>query len=288
MNAGVSFNDQSLRYKRLTDINSDYVATQNKNIAAPRIALLYKIDPSISLYALAAKGFSPPSLAEVHPQDRIFHSELQPEYGWNFETAIKGDILHHRLQFDLAFYDFELKDAIVLRNNALGQQYFVNAGSISEKGIELWLKYHLLEHTTNFIKGLNIWSSYTYQPYYFSSYTQGINDYSGNAVTGVPKNNWVTGVEIETKNFYFNMLYTETSALPLDDANDEYSDAYHLLQAKLGKHFSIQKLHAHFYAGVDNLLNECYSLGNDINAASRRFYNPTAQRNFYAGINLSF
>ena len=288
LNAGVSFNDQSLRYKRLTDINSDYVATQNKNIAAPRIALLYKIDPSISLYVLAAKGFSPPSLAEVHPQDRIFHSELQPEYGWNFETAIKGDILHHRLQFDLAFYDFELKDAIVLRNNALGQQYFVNAGSISEKGIELWLKYHLLEHTTNFIKGLNIWSSYTYQPYYFSSYAQGINDYSGNAVTGVPKNNWVTGLEMETKNFYFNMQYTETSALPLDDANDENSDAYHLLQAKLGKHFSVQKSHAHVYAGVDNLLNECYSLGNDINAASRRFYNPAAKRNFYMGINLSF
>jgi len=289
LNAGVSFNNQSLHYKRLTDLNTDYVTTQNKNIAAPRIALLYKINPNISLYTLAAKGFSPPSLAEVHPQDRIFHSELQPEYGWNFETAIKGNVLHHRLQFDLALYDFELKDAIVIRNNAQGQQYFVNAGSISEKGLELWVKYNLLNHPINFINALNIWSSYTYQPYYFSSYTQGANDYSGNAVTGVPKNNWVTGLEMETKkNFYFNIQYTQTSALPLDDANDEYSDVSHLLQAKLGKHFSIPKLNIHVFAGADNLLNELYSLGNDINAAARRFYNPAPKRNYYVGVNLSF
>ena len=289
LNAGASFNNQSLHYKRLTDVNTDYVTTQNKNIAAPRIALLYKIDPYISLYALAAKGFSPPSLAEVHPQDRIFHSELQPEYGWNFETAVKGDILHHRLQFDVAVYDFELHNAIVIRNNALGQQYFVNAGSISEKGAELWLKYHLISHSDNFISVMNIWSSCTYQPYYFSTYTQGINNYSGNAVTGVPKNNWVIGIDLETKKqLYFNIQYTQTSSLPLDDANDEYADASHLLQAKMGKHFSIQKIHLHLFAGADNLLNELYSLGNDINAAARRFYNPAAKRNFYVGLNLNF
>ncbi len=289
LNAGLSFNDQSMHYKRLTDVNTDYVTTQNKNIAAPRIALLYKLDRSISLYAIAAKGFSPPSLAEVHPQDRIFHSELQPEYGWNFETAIKGDILQHHLQFDLAVYDFELKDAIVIRNNGQGQQYFINAGSISEKAVELWMKYHLLDHSTNCISALNIWSSYTYQPYYFTSYKQGVNDYSGNAVTGVPKNNWVTGIEMETKkNLYFNIQYTQTSSLPLDDANDEYADANHLLQAKMGKHFSIQRTVVHVYVGADNLLNEHYSMGNDINAAARRFYNPAAERNFYLGMNLRF
>lgn len=287
LNAGISLNNQAMHYKRLTDVNTNYVNTNNENVLAPRIALLYKISQHISLYSLAAKGFSPPSLAEVHPQDRIFHSELQPEYGWNFETAIKGDILNHRLQFDFAVYDFELKDAIVIRNNSQGAQYFVNAGSISEKGIELWMKYDLLNQRTGFLKTLNVWSSYTHQPYYFNSYVQGTNNYAGNAVTGVPKNNFVVGVDAVTKNnFYLNIQYTQTSSLPLDDANDEFTSASHLLQLKLGKNFSLHKTSVHVFVGADNLLNEVYSLGNDINAAARRFYNPATGRNYFAGVSL--
>ncbi|OIR13190.1 colicin I receptor precursor [mine drainage metagenome] len=287
LNAGVSLNNQMMHYKRLTDANTNYVNTNNENVLAPRVALLYKINQHVSLYSLAAKGFSPPSLAEVHPQDRIFHSELQPEYGWNFETALKGDILNHRLQFDLALYDFELKDAIVIRNNAQGAQYFVNAGSISEKGIELWMKYNLLNQRTGFLKTLNVWGSYTYQPYYFNSYVQGTNNYAGNAVTGVPKNNFVVGLDAAAKNnFYLHIQYTQTSSLPLDDANDEFANASHLLQLKLGKHFRMHKTTVHVFAGADNLLNEVYSLGNDINAAARRFYNPASARNYFIGAAL--
>jgi iron complex outermembrane receptor protein len=38
------------------------------------------------------------------------------------------------------------------------------------------------------------------------------------------------------------------------------------------------------FAGADNLLDEKYSLGNDINAAGNRFYNAAPRRNFYVGV----
>ncbi|MCH5683606.1 hypothetical protein LWM68_04585 [Niabella sp. W65] len=41
------------------------------------------------------------------------------------------------------------------------------------------------------------------------------------------------------------------------------------------------------YAGADNLLNENYSLGNDINAVSGRYYNAAPRRNYYAGAAFS-
>jgi len=44
------------------------------------------------------------------------------------------------------------------------------------------------------------------------------------------------------------------------------------------------KLKLNFYFGGDNLLNETYSLGNDINAAGGRYYNTAAKRNYYAGV----
>lgn len=288
-NAGASINQQSLHFKRLTDANTDYINTYNPKMVAPRVAVLYKWNHTVSLYALAAKGFSPPSLAEVHPQDRIFHSELQPEYGWNIETGVKGNLFKNRLQFDLALYDFELKDAIVIRNNAQGSQYFVNAGSIAEKGVELWMKFRVLHQSKTFISSLNVWGSYTYQPYFFSNYVQGTNNYSGNAVTGVAKNNLVMGIDLEThQNMYCHIQLTQTSSLPVDDANSEFADAFHLLQIKLGKHFNSSKMDTHVFAGADNLLNELYSLGNDMNAAAKRFYNPAAGRNIYVGMSIKF
>ena len=43
-----------------------------------------------------------------------------------------------------------------------------------------------------------------------------------------------------------------------------------------------------FYAGIDNLLNETYSLGNDINAAANRFYNAAPNRNYYVGLSFQW
>jgi len=39
---------------------------------------------------------------------------------------------------------------------------------------------------------------------------------------------------------------------------------------------------------ADNLLNKHYSLGNDINAAGNRYFNPAAKRNFIVGCNVKF
>jgi iron complex outermembrane receptor protein len=35
-------------------------------------------------------------------------------------------------------------------------------------------------------------------------------------------------------------------------------------------------------------LNEKYSLGNDLNAFGERYFEPSPERNYFAGINFSF
>ena len=276
------------RYKRITDASFlNYAHSTSGNVIAPRLALNYAISKNIFLYAVTAKGFSPPSLAEIHPSDGLFHTELKPEYGWNEEVGWKGGLWHHRFEFDMAFYYFHLNNAIVSRNNAAGNQYFVNAGGADEKGIECWMQYHLLTKSFSLFQKIDVFSSYSYQPYYFTTYLQGNNNYSGNAVTGVPQHIHVVGLNMQLKqNWYANILYNTVDAIPLNDANDEYANAYHLLQCKLGKTFVWHTTKVEIYMGGDNLLNELYSLGNDINAAGRRYYNPAAARNFYGGVKV--
>jgi iron complex outermembrane receptor protein len=290
VNAGVSLNEQLYKYKRLPAV--DYVHSSTKIIAAPRIALLYKLSNDISLYALAAKGFSPPSLAEVHPSDGNFYSNLQAEYGWNVEAGLKGNILNNKLMFDIAFYRFKLQDAIVRRNNAAATEYFINAGSTIQQGIEASIQYKLIDNNSNYITSLSISNSYSYQPYRFNDYMIGTSNYSGNAITGVPKTINVSALNIVARNWLFaNFSFNYTSSIPLTDANDAYSTDYRLGQIKIGckgrKNSGI-KISYEIFMGMDNVFDQLYSLGNDINALGKRYFNPAPSQNGFVGIKVCF
>ena len=287
LNAGLSINQQQFHYQRISDPLAIIQTKSTQIVPAPRFSLLYDINSSIAVYGLLAYGFSPPSLSEVRPSDGNYYGELAPEKGWNWEMGLKGFLWKNKLQFDFAYYHFQLTDAIVRRNNAAGAEYFINAGSAMQQGVEATLHATLLKSKTAFLNKAIIWSSYSFQPYHFINYSQGSISYSGNEMTGVPKNISVTGIDLEIlQKITLHSSINIVSVIPLTDANDAYADAYQLLQFKMDYPISINKWAALFYLGVDNALNQNYSLGNDINAAGKRYYNPAAQRNIFAGIHF--
>ena len=77
------------------------------------------------------------------------------------------------------------------------------------------------------------------------------------------------------------------SNIPLTDANDAFANAYQLLQIKIDYPIPFKKWPSQIFAGIDNALDQNYSLGNDINAAGKRYYNPAAKRNFFIGIHFN-
>ncbi|MDE3251319.1 MAG: TonB-dependent receptor [Bacteroidota bacterium] len=288
--AGLSLNNQSYRYQRTTDPDPAFVKKSIADELTPRLAVLYRLSPAVSWYLLAAKGFSPPALAEIRPSDGNYYGNLNAESGWNIESGWKGTAFHRRLTFDLAAYFFRLNNAIVRRTNLSGAEYFVNAGGTRQNGIEAMFKYELIREGIHFIRQWQVWSSYSFQPYRFVDYRQGSIDYSGNSITGVPRNIWVSGMDLEAAGgWYANFSLNAVSRLPLTDANDVYAAAYQLAQLKLGCRITGRHhMQLDLYAGVDNLLNQSYSLGNDINALGKRYYNPAPERNLYTGILCKF
>lgn len=287
---GISRNVQTNDYKALYQSpTSGFLRAKSNELWSPRISFLYNILQSFHFYASAAKGFSPPSIAEIHPSGGGFNDSLQPEYGWNFELGLKGNAFGNRLLFDASVYNFGLENAIVRRSSATINEYYVNAGKTHQPGAELWLKSFLINSPGQFIKVLNLSNSFSYQPYKFVNYQIGNNNYDGNSLTGVPKYINVTTLELETKpGLYLNSIFNIVSSLPLDDANDMFAKAYQLWQAKMGYHHLQHFFQYDIYIGVDNILNQTYSLGNDINAYGRRFYNPAPGINYYTGIDFYF
>ena len=287
--AGFSLNSQLVDFVRNTD--NPILKTQKSTnpIIAPRLGISFQLSKEVNAYAIVSFGYSPPSLAEIRPSDGKFYGDLQPERGWNKEIGLKGFLWNNQLQFDLAYYHFYLKQAIVRRNNAAGSEYFVNAGSTLQQGLEAYVKYKFIKNNSIKKWGLVAWSSYAFQPYKFDNYQQGTTVYSGNALTGVARNTWVTGIEWQwLKHYYLNLSMNAVDPIPLTDANDATAMAYQLVQVKTGYPFIVRKWKLHVYAGIDNLLNQAYSLGNDINAAGKRYYNPAAEQNYFLGLNLQF
>jgi len=258
----------------------------------PRIALSYLLDDQFSLRSSISKGYSPPSLAEVRASNNVINIDLQPEYGWNYEAGIRYEGLNKRLFVDVTGFYYNLKNAIVRRTVLINEKeadYFINAGGTKQWGLESSLAFWIIpSNGNNFIRGLQLRNSYTLSRFKFDKYIDKTVDFSGNSLTGVPKATVINSTDVRLpKGFYLFLQHNYTSSIPLNDANTVYAKKYHLVQAKIGKkNLRIGKTLLEVYAGADNLLNEKYSLGNDLNPLGGRYFNAAATRNFYGGLTL--
>ena len=288
--AGASTNAYQYKYRRLSGNDNSKKRKRFDEQLLPRIAVLYPFRQYATVFASVSKGYSPATLAEIRASDANINTSLQPEFGWNYEMGARVYSANKILQLDVSAYYFKLQQAIVRRNNAAGEEYFINAGGTNQKGVELKAAWSLIENSTAFLSSVKLWSAYTYNDYHFTNYIIGNADHSDNRLTGVPRHLSVTGLDVHTRyGFYLYTSFNHTTKLPLNDANTAFADAYNLLQGKLGwKHRVNSSFSLDIYAGIDNALNETYSLGNDINAVGNRYFNPSPMRNYLAGAVLEF
>jgi len=118
------------------------------------------------------------------------------------------------------------------------------------------------------------------------TFKQVANDFSGNKLPSVAPNTVAATLDIMTRpGIYTNITWYYSDAIPLNDANTEFASSYNLTGIRAGwrKHIS-KKINLDVFAGVDNLFDVQYSLGNDINAAANRFYNAAAGVNYFGGV----
>jgi iron complex outermembrane receptor protein len=286
LQAGISLNDFGYHFER-TQGNPQTGVTKAPFEAelVPRLALYVKITPSLALHASASKGFSPPTLAEIRPSAGGLSLDLQAEQGWSYEAGGKGSLWRKRLQFDATLFRFTLDNAIVRRVNAAGAEYFTNAGGTRQQGLETYVEgYPIISWSAPLVQSLRIWTSATFSDFTFENYSSGSTDYSGNELTGVPRQVVLFGWDLTfLRHLNWNTTFNYTSRLPLNDANSVYASDYRLWQSRLGWKKSLRRFRLEIFAGVDNAADELYSLGNDINAFGGRYYNPAPVRNYYGG-----
>ncbi|MBX2961201.1 MAG: TonB-dependent receptor [Cyclobacteriaceae bacterium] len=285
--AGASINGLQYTFQRLSDVGSPEEQMVYTPKLMPRLALLFTPNKVMSVYGSVSRGFSPPTLAEINASNGVFNRDLEAETGTNYELGIRKNWFRQIIKSEITGFFFALDETIVIRREDDGSEYFVNAGETKQKGIEFKLSVVPVIPKNSFVSNLSIWTSYAYNDFRFGDYIKGQDDFSGNQLTGTPAHVVSGGADVALRSgVYFRATIIHTGKLPLNDANAVYADAYTLPGFRVG----YQNKRLEIYAGGDNLLDQTYSLGNDLNAVGGRYYNAAPARNFFGGlkINLAF
>lgn len=252
-----------------------------ETIFSPRAAIVRKLGSYQSITAKIAQGYSPPSIAEMRPSAGIINTNLQAEKGWNKEIAWRGASHNNLFNWDLTAYLFNLNETIVVRRAADGSDYFANVGETTQKGLELTTSWKA--HKYLFIN-----NSTTWQDFRFTDYTTSGKTYNGNFLTGTsPFQNSFLAILTHPSGFSWNQQYIFSDYLYLNDANTDRLPAYRIWNSKIAYQKVKPKFSWELWFAMENILNETYSLGPDLNAAAGRYYNAAPGRNFTIGLKIN-
>ena len=287
--AGISINDSKIGLVRTSNVPASALNRKFENQLAPRFAMLYKVDENVSVYGSIARGFSPPTISELSPSGSAINNELNAETGNNVELGTKGSALQNKLSWDVSAFYYRLGNSIVQRRDALGGDFYINAGSTRQKGLETSVSYRLGKFVERqFNTNSKIWISHTWYHFNYKDFKQLTADFTGKQLPSVAPATVAAGLDLYSKTgLYANITYQYTDPIALNDGNTAYASSYNLLGLRTGYKTMFSKAYSiEIFAGADNLFDVKYSLGNDINAFGGRYFNVAAGRNYFAGVSL--
>lgn len=293
---GININKTIYDFRDLFNAaNANTSATRNfETLLLPSLDLNYKITNLSSVYTNISRGFSNPSLEETLTPSGVINPEIKQETGTNYEIGIKQTTSDDNLKIEAAIYLMPINNLLVARRIGNDEYIGRNAGKTRHQGLDLDINY-----TLRCFEKITIvpFLSYTLSNHKFIDFTdEEINaDYSGNALTGIPEHRLNSGIQTNFGNgLFLNITHQYIGEIPLTDAGTLYSDAFQLLNLKMGYRRQILKdLLIGLDFGINNITNTTYAQSVLINASSfggnePRYFYPGNNRNYFGSIKLNY
>ncbi len=293
---GLSQAEYNMRDNLRTDSIDFSLSRELKAAFSPGVLLRQYLSDKISLYAQVNTGFSPPTVSEISLSNGSVNADLKPERSLNYEAGSDGDLFEDQLHYELSLFYLNLFDSFIPQTDQSGFTRFVNAGRSLNKGVEVLLSYKLLENKKAFISLVRPFITYSYNDFQFKDYKLNGTDYSGNNVPGLPHSLFNAGLDINSSSgLYFYLTYDYTGERPLKDDNSAYTEAYYVLDAKVGFRRRLADVFTlQVYAGVNNPTGINYSPIIAVNQRSRSerglplYFNPAPKANYYGAVNFEY
>lgn len=260
-------------------------------IVLPSLDVEYRVSEAASLYANVSRGFSNPTVEQTLTPDGLINPDIAQETGTNYELGTELYLDNRRFHLNLALYQMDVRNLLVAERVAEDQFIGKNAGKTRHRGLEVAMDY---TWTIGPKLQLSPFLSFTLNDHQFLEFIDQGEDFSGNPLTGVPKQLRTLGIQSRfLDGFYWNIVHRHVSEIPLTDANSLQSEAFNIFTTRLGYRKPLSnKFTIGIDFGVNNIFDEKYAESVLINAGSfggePRYYYPGNPRNFYGSLRLGW
>jgi len=291
---GLSLNKTQYDYRDLfnSSLENKNAERNFKAILLPNLNLSYSFSENQELFANISRGFSNPGLEQTLNPEGVINPDIAQETGTNFELGTNLYLDEKRFQLNLSIYQMNIKNLLVAERISEDRTVWQNAGKTRHRGLEIAMSYHW-QISKNI--QLSPFVNYTLTDHSFIEFIDDGDEFSGNPLTGVPKQRRTAGIQSKFfTNFYWNIVHQHVSEIPLTNAADLYSEAFTVFNTRLGY---LKKISEHFTIGVDfginNLFNKVYAQSVLINTqgfggSEPRYFYPGDAQNYYGSLRLGY
>ena len=260
----------------------------------PVVGAVWKINPTFNVYANVGKGFETPTFIEMAYTDTSGNGPnlgLKPSTSDNYEVGTKffvGD----NTRASISAFKIKTENEIVSASATSAYATYTNAGKTERNGVELSIDSAL---PNNF----KVYGAYTYLDAQFksafnTSYTTNVTTTShilaGNKISGTykdqlygelswkyPQLGFSTAVEARLNSFVY-----------ANDTNLDKAAGYGVVNLRAAFDQKIDHWRLTEFVRVENIADKNYIGSVKNNDTSSRFYEPSAGRNWIAGVNASY
>ena len=265
-------------------INPDDSGAKDYSATTPVAGLVFRPTKLLSVYGNVGRGFETPTFAELAHQNAGSgpNFALEPAKSRHAELGAKT-VLPGRARVNLALFDIEVKDEIVVDVNASGRTTFKNAGRTERRGVELAAETLLRGPWKASVSYTRMDAAYKDA---FTSITGGatVTTPAGNLIPGIPRSQAYASLGYQREAYYAQLEALRRSRVAVNDANSQFADAYTVANVVFGLVQRGEKWRLTEFVRIDNLGDRDYAGSVIVNEGNLRFYEPAPGRSYLLGV----
>jgi iron complex outermembrane receptor protein len=295
-----------LRYSTVRFVSDDYFITPTNpdgsgsasfSAVNPVLGLTYFATDYLNLYANYGQGFESPTLAEVAYQGSSvpvaqFNPTLNASRSQHYELGAKW-VPQRGTRVDLALFQINSTDEIVVAASASGQTSYKNAPSTSRTGFELSASAALTPQLAATAAASMLDAQYSQA---FLSGTTPVA--AGNKLPGIPQTSFYSelawtaqaaqaGAKTGTTGPRLALELVHSGRIYADDVNSAAVDGHTVFNLSASQRWALERGTLTVSARLNNASDERYIGSVIVNQSSKQFYEPGLPRNWVLGISLS-